>query len=244
MPDSALTQASIKQLALTYWSMFAILFLLVAAALALSEVSWFRTIHLHDVSAQVNAQELRTQNMFYNVLLLQSPGVAPGTTYQSITAEVANDERLWEAQQAAMYGNDPRKGVSAGDFDSLASRVLAQEKPGFLVMEAAYRRVLATEHARNPAPPAVVRPDIEIIYLQERPYVASLIAVASDFSTATNGMLQGVRQIVALLASVALLVIIAEAFFVARPAVKRLQQQMKLSAKILHLEETLHKEET
>lgn len=229
MPNSPITHASIRQLTLTYVSMFCILFILLTTGQILVQLVFAHGAHVRTVAEQITAQEERTQRMFYDVIQLQSPGTAPGTTYASLTRDIERDDVSWEQIQDAMYTGNPVVGIAPSDFSSGAQAILAKAKPDYTGMRAALHRIFAAENAHPPATPTQVRPDINIYYLDEAPYLASLISVNGDLIAQADDYAQGVRvSDFILFVLSALIVLPAEAFFVARPALTQLQGHLRL----------------
>lgn len=237
MSNAPITHTSIKQLTLAYASMFCILLFLLISAQVLVQVALARGTHVRTVAAMIERQEIRTQRMFYNVLILQSPGTPPGQSYMDISHLVLSDEPAWEQIQQAMYAGDARVQISPSDFSASATSMIAKEKSGYITMRDAYRRVLAAEQAKHPAAPEAVRPDINVIYLAEGPYLASLINIYEDVTQEADSYVTSIRTIEVILFLLSAVVLPSEAFFVARPAVRHLREQMQLLAQTLHLDD-------
>lgn len=229
MPNSSVTKASIRQLTLTYVSMFCILFFLLVTGQILVQVVFAHGAHVRAIAEMITAQEERTQRMFYDVIQLQSPGTVPGTTYASLTRDIERDDVTWEQIQDAMYTGNPALDLAPSDFSPGAQATLAKAKPDYTGMRDALHRIFAAEHATPPATPAQVRPDVNVYYLDEGPYLASLISVNGDLITQGDDYAQGVRvSDFVLFVLSALIVLPAEAFFVARPALTQLQGHLRL----------------
>lgn len=228
-----MTRGALRMLIFAYASAVIVALLLLFSAQGLIQWTLAREIHLRSVAAQINAQEIRTQRMFYNVLLLQNP-TGHGIDYNAIAALVAADEPTWAATQQAMYAPSALIGLVPGDFDAPAQAVLAREQAGFLKMEAAYARVLAMENAGHPASPDAVRPDVGRIYLAEGPYLNALIAIYTDDVASADSLINVVRIIEIALFVATLLTISCEVVFVVRPALRQIEDQMTQMEQAIH----------
>jgi hypothetical protein len=230
MPHSAITRASIKQLTFAYLSMFAIIIGLICAGQVLMTIAHQQETQARALVVQLDDQQLRTQDMFYNVLILQSPGTAPGTTYMSVDAQVAAEEPGWEQVGNSFY-------THMGDFPTSAQSLLKDGRANFLNMEAQYRSVLTAEKRDHPASITTVRPAIDTIYLDEEPYIKMLVKINAAMAREADAYTDNVRTIELILSIVCVLVVFCEAFFIARPAVKSFQAHMDLLSRAMHLEE-------
>lgn len=227
LKNAPLTQRALRLLAFAYMSAIVVALLLLGAAQGLVQWSLAREQHERQVAAQVNAQALRTQRMYLAALFLQNPR-GSGTDYNALTARLEVDEPTWEAVQAAMDdgGGTEFAGMSSADFSASSQAVLARERAGFERMRAAYRHALALEAAGHPASPDAVRPDIVVIYQGEGAYLASLVAVYTDETSAADDLLAHVRLIEFVLFCATLAVVACEVLLVVRPALKLLAGQL------------------
>lgn len=235
MPNTSATQASIRQLVFAYLSMFILLLLLLISAQTIIQIALAQETHVRNVAAMIERQELRTQRMLYNVVILQSPGTAPGTTYKSLTDAVQKDETAWEQVQEAMYNGDSQVDIFSSDFSPLATTTIKNERAGYIHMRDAYRRVLAAEQSGK-ATIESVRPDINLIYLDETPYLQSLITVYEDVTKQADNYVRSIRVVELVIFVLSVVVITCEALFVARPAVKHFKQTIQLLTKTLHMD--------
>jgi len=229
MIEAPVTRRSIRILIASYASALAIIVMLLVGSQALTQATLRQEVHDRMVAQQIEAQELRTQRMIYNVVLLQNP-TGHGTDYVGLYHSVKADETVWEAVQNAMYQSGSPIDISPGDFSPTALSTIAKAKPSFLSMVAAFHRVFAAEAKDNPASPEVVRPDVGLIYLAEPAYLQSLVSVYSDLTLAADDRVSEIQKGEAVLFVVTVLVLTVEALFIVRPAIGSLSAQMRLLA--------------
>lgn len=226
MPTSSLTKQSVRLLTFSYASTFCILLLLVLLGQTLIQLFLYQAYQGRTIATTIDMQITRTQNMFYNVLLLQSPG--GGLDYLKITQEVEQDERPWEKAQDDLYHEQ-----TGGIFPSFSPHslvLIAQGKPIFVKMEQAYRQIFALEQKEHPASPDHVRPLVDIIYFQEKPFIDSILSLHADLIQESEGRTTIVRNVELFLSGFSILVLLLEAFFVIRPALLHLNRQLSLFA--------------
>lgn len=226
MPTSSITKQSVRLLTFSYISTFCILLLLVLSGQSIIQLFLFQAYQSRTIATAIDTQIIRTQNMFYNVLLLQSPG--GGLDYLKITQEVEQDERPWEKAQESLYQTQP-----TGIFPLFSPRsltLIAQSRAVFLTMETAYRQIFALEQKEHPANPDHARPLIDVIYFQEKPFIDSILALHADLLQESEGRTTVVRNAELFLSGVSVLILLLEAFFIIRPALIHLNRQLSLFA--------------
>jgi hypothetical protein len=233
MRDAPLSRRSIRLLIFSYVSALSIILLLLISGQTLIQLTLIHEQHQRTVAALINAQELRDQRMFYNVILLQNPE-GNGVDYQAINMLVKADETTWEATQNAMYTGNAALGIAPADFSSAALARIAKARPGFLVMETAYRHIFLLEQQRPQVASATVRPFVDTIYLADASYLQSLIAVYSDLVSQADQQVGFVREIEEILFALTVLVMLCEALLVVRPAIAQLQKHMQILAETFH----------
>lgn len=243
MLNSTFTKRSIHLLVFSYVSAVLLILLLIVSGQVLIQFTLVQEEHQRAVAALINAQELRDQRMFYNVLLLQNPA-GHGVDYQAINKLVKDDEQTWEATQTAMYTGNATLGIAPSDFSSTALARIAKARPGFLALETAYRHIFTLEAQHPQVSPDVVRPYVDSIYLADAPYLQSLIAIYSDFAAQADSQVVFVREVEAILFSLAFLVLLCEALLVVRPAIVQLNNHMQMLAQGLTQAEKKQASET
>lgn len=210
-------KSSFKRLRISYLgSVFFIAFFLLLNQIII-QFALYQEIQQRNVAGLVNDQELRTQRMFYNVLLLQNP-TGYGINYMSIYQLVKQDESVWESTQNAMYISNPSIGLSPDDFSSNAITILMKEQPGYFQLRQAYLHIFALEQLNHPASPDSVRPDVDTIYIGEGKYLQSLVTVYSDLTNQADEKVAHIQLAEITLCTVSFLTLFLEYFFVARKA--------------------------
>lgn len=228
----AKTLSSINYLTFAYISMFTILILLLLTGQIISGVAHTQSQHARAVVTSLNEQVLRTQRMFYHVLLLQSPsGTRYPIDYMAVTRQVQADEPIWEQAQAN-FSKQQRTGPGTFGFSRSGLIILATSQTPFDQMESAYHAIFALEQKSHPAPPDSVRPAVDVIYLNEASYVQDLIDLSSDLTAQADAYSLIVYRTDLTLSILCGVVVAVEAVFVARPAVKSLRKQMEELARL------------
>lgn len=215
-------RVSLRQLKISYFiSVFVIIALLMITQVII-QLTLRQDIHVRSLTQQVNAQELRTERMFYNIILLQNPP-GHGVDYAGLTQEIESDVPAWEAFQNALYTGNFALGISLSDFSSVEQAAIGDAKPKYISMDLALHRVLLAEKTQNDSTPDKVRNDVDIFYLGESAYLQSLVTIYTNLVAETDAQVIHIQLAEISLFTLSILTVLAEYLFVVRPGTKSVQ---------------------
>jgi len=234
MPNSPITKQSVRLLVISYISSVSIVAFLLVSAQVLIQLVLLQEVHTRSIASTINGQELRTQRMFYNIILLQSPGGV--ASYAALTKTVAADATLWEQTQSAMYSD-------SSNYPATAIAALQKGKTDYIAMHDALTRIFAIEKTNPPNSFDLVRPDVGVFYIHESPYLQSLISTYTDLAKSADDYVQSVRVLEIVLFVLMILTLVLEARLVAAPAIRHLNDHLRTLAHTLELVDKITGEE-
>lgn len=224
MPTTMMRR-SLKQFLLAYISAFAVIALMTIIAQMLIQVSLSQTAHQRAIAGIVNRQELYSQVLLRNSILLITPE-APAT-HQKTVSDLHLRYILWHDTAESMYGNSTAVPIAPSDLSSGDYAHLLKVRTDYSEGDAALQQMFVLEQAPKPDIKAVAH-QVGILFYHEPVYLTALVQVYSAESALTDATMTLISQLEIGACAFTLLTLCAEGYFVIRPAHKQFRAAVDL----------------
>lgn len=228
-----------RSFAAMYLSTLGILCCLLLAAQVVIQFALMQALTTQNAYSVLNAQQLRTQRLIRNaILLLDAHADRP-----TLAATLYSDEQAWEVTQDGIEHGNAGLHIAPGDFSGSVHNRLTNVRADYLKMRNALRDLIETVTAGT-ATNTVVGGYLAPIFYSGGVYSTALTAAASDVFIESNVYVANIRFIEFGLFVLCILTLIAEYVFVFRPAFRQMKAYLTtLHAVITEQEERMSHEQ-
>lgn len=217
------TQRSLKNLKFAYISAFIIIIALALSAQVVIQLALHQEAVSRQVSSLYTRQSIRSQRMLYNTVLLIG-----NADHHASDKQLAIDLAAMEADAAYSTRN-------YSDFNSqVGASVLQKARAAYLSVTSAAHTLIAQEKMRYPSNTARIQaelPAISQLFYTEPTQLAFIQQFQATVDASTDAYISRISLVEYLLCSLTALVLMGEAVFVLRPALKQISALSMLPEK-------------
>lgn len=211
----------VRVLYASYISAVIMMVIVLASAQALIQYTLYREVQSRGVAGTINLQELRTQLLLRNSILLLTDTPDHAQEIQQLSGTLAK----WEAVQDAIYSGNDALNIHQADFPQDGLTAVLKVRPNYNLMDATLHHLLFLESDPKTNERAIIK-DVLTIFSQEIIVLPGLNTLFNDMTLAADADVTQVRFIEIALFALALLTMTVEIVFVIRPAHHRLKFQV------------------
>ncbi|MEO6889760.1 MAG: hypothetical protein ABI456_10705 [Ktedonobacteraceae bacterium] len=222
---ATMMRRSMRQFLLAYLSAFVVIAFMTIIAQVLIQVSLAQTAHQRAVAGIVNRQELYSQVLLRNSILLITP--ESPATHQKTVSDLHLRYILWHDTAESMYGTSTAVPITPHDISASDYAHLLSVKPDYSEVDTALQQVFVLEQAPKPDIKAVAK-QVGIMFYHEPVYLTVLVAVYNAEAALTDAAMTLIAQLEIGACLFTLLTLCLEGLLVIRPAHKQFRAAVDL----------------
>lgn len=222
---ATMMRRSLKQFLLAYISAFIVIAFMTIIAQALIQYSLAQTGRQRAIAGIVNRQELYSQVLLRNSILLITP--ESPATHQKTLSDLHLRYILWHDTAESMYGNSTAIPITPHDISASDYARLLKVKPDYSEVDTALQQIFVLEQAPQVDKKAVGT-QVGIMFYHEPVYLTVLVGVYNAEAALTDAAMTLIAQLEIGACLFTLLTLCLEGLLVIRPAHKQFQAAVNL----------------